>query len=134
MLDMAIQGGHLEAVSRLLQAGALVDGPPGLDHPPIGHAAWRGHAPIVRELAARGARLTFDDDGSALGAAFHGSRHCQDPEGGPTMRTIDEIPQARYAEVVRILLDAGAPVPLTLWDGAPSPATFMVELGLERPA
>ncbi|HEY5431462.1 MAG TPA: hypothetical protein VIK04_20270, partial [Solirubrobacteraceae bacterium] len=120
-----------DAVIHLLDAGALVDGAPGDEHPPVGHAAWRGHAAIVRELIVRGARLTFDGGGSALGAAFHGSRHCQHPEGGETMQTIDEVPQARYAKVVKLLLDAGAPVPRRLWDGAPSPATFIAELGLE---
>ncbi|HEY5428886.1 MAG TPA: ankyrin repeat domain-containing protein, partial [Solirubrobacteraceae bacterium] len=34
MLDMAIQGGRVDAVTHLLDAGALVDGAPGGEHPP----------------------------------------------------------------------------------------------------
>jgi ankyrin repeat protein len=131
MLVLAVQGGRLEAARHLLDAGARVDGDPDSEDDPLGQAAWRGEAEIVRELVSRAARFTFRDGGSALGAAFHGSRHCHDPEGGPTMRTIDEVPQARYAEVVRILLDAGAEIPSRLWAGAPSPATFIAELGLD---
>lgn len=134
MLNHAVQGGHLAAVRHLLDAGARVDGNPESEDDPLGQAAWRGYADIVRELVARGARFTFDSGGSALGAAFHGSRHCQNPEGGPTMQAIDEVPQVRYAAVVKILLDAGAPVPATLWDRAPSAATFIAELGLEMPS
>lgn len=134
MLDLAIQGGHLDAVRHLLDAGARVDGDPDDEHTPLGHAAWRGRADVVRELIGRGAQLTFPDGGSGLGAAFHGSRHCQHPEGGPTMATIDEIPQDRYAEVVQSLLDAGAAVPDRLWEGAPAPATFLAELGVQAPS
>ena len=61
-------------------------GPRG-EGPPLGQAAWRGRAEVVAELVARGAALTWADGGSARGAAEHGSRHCHDPEGGPTMRT-----------------------------------------------
>ena len=38
------------------------------------------------------------------------------------MQTVGEIPREPYAEIVRFLLDAGAPVPARLWDGAPPPA------------
>ena len=82
----------------------------------------------MRELLARGARLRWHD-GSAIDAALHGSRHCHDPQGGPTMRTIEEIPRERYTQVVRILLDAGATVP----DGLPDAATLIAELGLDPP-
>jgi ankyrin repeat protein len=133
MLNLAVQAGDLEAVRRLLDAGARIDGALDSEDHPLGQAAWRGYPHIVRELVARGAELTFPDGGSAIGAALHGSRHCHDPEGGPTMRTIDDVPQPRYAEVVRILIAAGARIPAKLWDGAPAPATFIAELGLELP-
>lgn len=133
MLDLAVQRGDLAAASRLLDAGAALDGlgETGQDAP-LGQAAWRGHGSLVRELVGRGARLTFPDGGSALGAALHGSRHCSDPEGGPTMRPVQEIPRERYADIVRFLLDAGAPMPQ--WDHRPRPTTIIAELGLDPPA
>ena len=103
MLDVVVAAGDVGVVKRLLDAGAAVDGPPGSDHIPLGQACWRGHPAVVRELIARGAALRFDQ-GSPIGAALHGSRHCHDPEGGPTMRTVQEIPQEPYAEIVRMLL------------------------------
>jgi ankyrin repeat protein len=54
MLILAIQQGDLDVVRALLDAGAPPDGDPSPEHEPIGEAAWRGHAEIVRELAARG--------------------------------------------------------------------------------
>jgi ankyrin repeat protein len=134
MLDMAAHSGDVEAVRRLLDAGARVDGDAAGEHAPLAQAAWRGHPEVVRELVARGAQLTWSDGGSAIGAALHGSRHCHDPQGGPTMRTIDEIPRERYAEVVRILLDAGAPVPEAMSDSALKPTMLIAELGLEPPS
>ena len=44
------------------------------------------------------------------------------------MQTVGEIPQAPYAEIVRMLLDAGGPVPERLWDGAPAPAEMVEAL------
>jgi ankyrin repeat protein len=129
LLDWAIQGGDALAVGRLLDAGAAVDGDPADEHPPIGQAAWRGHAEVVHELVARGARLTFPRGGSAVGAALHGSRHCHDPEGGPTMRTVQEVPVERYARVVEILLEAGAPVPERI-DDEPPVASLLDALGV----
>ena len=112
MLILAIQGGHLETMRRLLDAGARIDGDPDGEDDPARQACWRGR---VRDRAgARGsaARRSASVMAAApIGAALHGSRHCQDPEGGPTMRTVDEIPTEPYAEIVRILLAAGATVP-----------------------
>ena len=133
MLILAIQGGHLDTARRLLDAGARVDGDPASEDDPLGQACWRGRVEIVSELVARRASLKFAGGGSALGATLHGSRHCHDPEGGPTMRTVDEVPRAPYARIVRILLDAGAPVPERLWQGAPSPASMIAALGVEPP-
>jgi hypothetical protein len=105
-----------------------VDGDPDTDGVPLGQAAWRRYPDIVRLLVARGARLVFPAGGSAIGAALHGSGHCHHPEGGPTMQTIAEIPRAPYAQIIRFLLDAGAPVPEGLWEGAPAPAEMVDEL------
>jgi ankyrin repeat protein len=130
MLDTVAHSGDLDAVRRLLDAGARVDGDPAEEGTPLGQAAWRGHPEVVRELVARGASLTWGE-GSAIGAALHGSRHCHDPEGGPTMRTVEEIPRERYAQVVRILLDAGAPIPESISERGMKPVTLIAELGLE---
>ena len=125
---MAVQGGHAATVERLLDAGARVDGDPDTDGVPLGQAAWRRYPAIVRLLVSRGARLVFPGGGSAIGAALHGSGNCQHPEGGPTMQTVAEIPRAPYADIIRFLLDAGAPVPDRLWDGAPAPAELIDEV------
>jgi hypothetical protein len=45
------------------------------------------------------------------------------------MHTIDEIPKAPYAEIVRILLDAGPPVPERLSDNGSRPTMLIAELG-----
>ncbi len=128
MLLMAVQGGHAATVERLLDAGARVDGDPDTDGVPLGQAAWRRYPEIVRLLVSRGARLVFPGGGSAIGAALHGSGNCQHPEGGPTMQTVAEIPRAPYADIIQFLLDAGAPVPDRLWDGAPAPAELIDEV------
>jgi hypothetical protein len=131
MLDSAVQRGDGEAVGRLLDAGARADADSDDGQEiPLGQAAWRGHLEASLELVAHGARLKWGQ-GSAIGAALHGSQNCHDPEGGPTMQTVEEIPRERYARLIDALLDAGAPVPRRLWDGAPAPATMLEELGVD---
>jgi hypothetical protein len=132
MLDTVIAAGDVQAVRRLLDAGAHLDRGPRAEGTPLGEACWRGRPEVVKELIARGAPLTFDSGGSAVGAALHGSRHCTDPEGGPTMRTIEEVDKPPYAEVLRILLAAGAPLPERLVDGTTT-ATLFAELGVDPP-
>ena len=134
MVRMSIQGGHLEAMFRLLDVGARIDGNPDSEEIPLGDAGWRGRVQMARELIERGAALTFRDGGSAIGAALHGSRHCHDPEGGPTMRTADEIPKQPYAEIVRMLLAAGAIVPDRVGDDGPRAIMLIAELGIDPPA
>ncbi len=134
MLMAAIEGGHLDAARRLLDAGARLDGDPESEQIPLGHACWRGRVEIVRELVGRGAALAFRDGGSAVGAALHGSRHCHDPEGGPSMAPVEEIPRRPYAEIVRFLLAAGAPVPERVGgDDGPRATTLIAELGIDPP-
>jgi ankyrin repeat protein len=135
MLILAIQGGRLETMRRLLDAGARIDGNPDGEDDPLRQACWRGRAEIVHELVRRGARLSFRDGGSAIGAALHGSRHCQNPEGGPTMGLVEEIASEPYAEIVRILLAAGAPVPERVGDSqhGPRAVDLIAELGLDPP-
>jgi ankyrin repeat protein len=134
MLMAAVQGGHLEAMRRLLDAGARVDGDPDSEEIPLGHACWRGRVQMTRELIARGAAVTFRDGGSAMGAALHGSRHCQDPEGGPSMQIVDEIPKEPYAEIVRMLLAAGATIPDRIGDNGARGTMLIAELGVDPPA
>ena len=133
MTMMSIQGGQLEAMQRLLDAGARIDGDPDRDEIPLGNACWRGRVQIARELVQRGADLSFRDGGSAIGAALPGLRHCHDPEGGPTMRTNDEIPAQPYAEIVRVLLAAGATVPDRIGDDGPRATMLIAELGIDPP-
>jgi ankyrin repeat protein len=134
MLLMSIQTGHFEAMRRLLDAGARLDGNPEGQEIPLGHACWRGRVQAVRELVERGATLEFHDGGSAIGATLHGSRHCHDPEGGPTMRTVDEVPKTPYAEIMRILLAAGAEVPKRIDENGRRAAMLIAELGIDLPA
>jgi ankyrin repeat protein len=135
MVMMSVQGGHFEAMRRLLDAGARIDGDPDGEEIPLRDACWRGRVQMTRELLARGAALTFRSGGSAVGAALHGSRHCHDPEGGPTMRTTDEIPKEPYAEIVGMLLDAGATVPERIGgEKGERGTTVMAELGLDPSA
>ena len=131
MLMAAIEGGHVEAMGRLLDAGAGVDGDPDSEEVPLGHTCWRGRVQMTRELLDRGAALMFRDGGSALGAALHGSRHCHDPEGGPSMRIVEEIPKEPYAEIVRMLLAAGATVPERVGEHGERGAMLIAELGVD---
>ena len=133
MVIAAIEGGFVETMRRLLDAGARVDGDPDTEAIPLGHACWRRRVQMTRELVARGAALRFRDGGSAIGAALHGSGHCHHPEGGPTMQTRDEIPTEPYAEIVRVLLAAGASVPKRLGEKGPRTTTLMAELGVDPP-
>ena len=134
MLMLSIQGGHLKAMRRLLDAGARIDGDPDGEEIPLGNACWRGRVQMTRELVQRGAALEFPTGGTAIGAALHGSRHCQEPEGGPSMQTVDDIPREPYAEIVRILLAAGATVPDRLGERGESGAMLIAELGIDPPA
>ena len=131
MLMAAIEGGHAEAMGRLLDAGAGVDGAPDGEEIPLGHTCWRGRVQMTRELLNRGAALMFRDGGSALGAALHGSRHCHDPEGGPSMRIVEEIPKEPYAEIVRMLLAVGAIVPERVGEHGERGAMLIAELGVD---
>lgn len=76
MLMLSIQGGHVEAMLRLLDAGARVDGDP----------------------------------------------NCH------------EIPKEPYAEIVRILLAAGATIPARISENGTRASMLVAELGLEPPA
>jgi ankyrin repeat protein len=131
LLDWAAQSGDLAAVRRLLAAGAAVDGTPDLR--PMGQAAWRGHRDVVRELVTHGAQLSWEDDHTAIGTALHGSMHCHDPQGGPTMRTTEEVTHGDYRGVLQVLVDAGAPIPERLWDPDLDARDLMAAMGVILP-
>ena len=83
MLMLTVEGGHLPAMRRLLDAGARVDGDPDSEEIPLGHACWRRRVDMTRELVERGAALAFRDGGTAIGAALHGSPALPRPRGRP---------------------------------------------------
>jgi ankyrin repeat protein len=131
LLDWAAHTGDLAAVRRLLAAGAAVDGTPDLR--PMGQAAWRGHRDVVRELVTHGAQLSWEDNHTAIGTALHGSMHCHDPQGGPTMRTTEEVTHGDYRGVLQVLVDAGAPIPERLWDPDLDARDLMARMGVIIP-
>jgi len=47
MVMLSIEGGHLQAMRRLLDAGARVDGDPHTEEIPLGHACWRGRVQMT---------------------------------------------------------------------------------------
>jgi ankyrin repeat protein len=102
MLIAAVERGDLTDVRRLLDAGAPLDGSDS-ETSPLGQACWRGRVAIVAELLGRGAPTQFANGGSAVGATRHGAGHCNDPEGGPTMATAEEIDQRPYQEILALL-------------------------------
>ena len=128
MLILSIEGGHVEATRRLLDGGARLDGNPAKDEVPLGQACWRRRAEITRELVVRGASLTFAGGGSAVGRRPARLPALPRPRG----RSVDahgrEIPTAPYAEIVELLLAAGAPVP-----DSPEARTLIAELGVNAP-
>jgi ankyrin repeat protein len=93
-LIKAVRSGRLEAVRALLDAGTPLEladgqGDPGL---PMGIACFMGFVDIVRELAARGARVNLPDNRlptSPLSMALRGQRK----------------------EVVRALIELGTEIP-----------------------
>jgi hypothetical protein len=131
LLDWAAHTGDVAAVRRLLAAGAPVNGALGLR--PLRQAAWRGHREVVRELVTHGAETSWEDNGTAIGAALHGSMHCHDPQGGPTMRTTEEVTHGDYRGVIQVLIDAGAPIPEHIWDPDLDARDLMTGMGVVLP-
>jgi hypothetical protein len=94
----------------------------------LDHGARPSGAQLRTAVYFHGAALVWDD-GSAIGAALHGSRHCHDPQGGPTMRTVDEV-VGDHAGVVRWLLAVGAPIPARPIDDI-EPRDLIARLGID---
>ncbi len=96
----AIRTGQLAEVIAALDAGAPIElddgkGDPGL---PLAIACFMGHSEIVRELAIRGARVNFSDNGT------------------PTSPLSMAI-RAGKTEVVKVLIEHGAIVPAGMATG-----------------
>ncbi|WP_249010830.1 ankyrin repeat domain-containing protein [Conexibacter sp. DBS9H8] len=102
LLRVAVARGARADVAVLLDRGARLNGDRTAAGP-LGQACWRGRDEIVEELLSRGAIVTFDDGSDALGATRRGAGHCNDPEGGPTLGTAEEIDQAPYRRIEALL-------------------------------
>ena len=115
--------------------GARIDGDPDSEEIPLGHACWRGRVQMTRELVERGAALTFRDGGSAIGAALHGSRHCHEPEGGPSMRRSTRSRRSPTPRSCGSCSPPERPSPSGSARTAPAATTLIAELGIEpRPS
>ncbi|MCL2523698.1 MAG: ankyrin repeat domain-containing protein [Betaproteobacteria bacterium] len=116
-LIKAIRSGRLKAVRAALDAGASVEladghGDPGL---PMGIACFMGFVDIVRELAARGAKINLPDNSlptSPLSMAVRGQR----------------------TEVVRALLELGAKLPPGMVTGLGEQEVLIAEWQAARSA
>lgn len=60
-LYLAAERGDLDAVSRLIEQGAVIDARDNCRWTPLMRAAQNGHLPVVRELLATGAELNAQD-------------------------------------------------------------------------
>jgi hypothetical protein len=109
-LWLAIRKGHFEIAEHLLRSGADVnrgskDGCHGSGKcTPLRVAAAFGHPGLVRRLLERGADPLFEDWGWGVLTAVATGQHWL----GRTGRTGTPT---EYAAVIRLLLDAGAPLP-----------------------
>ena len=130
MLEDAVLLGDAVLVQRILDAGVDVDTPSqAQDRTPLSGACWRGNVELVRLFLSSGASLQWAD-GSPIGAALHGSQHCHDARGGPMSLPVDEVRHGNYAEVIRVLLAAGATVPTDYGDGTADAASILADLGV----
>jgi ankyrin repeat protein len=120
-LCIAASRDDIATIDRLLDAGALIDGPGSADRtPPLHWAAWRGRLRAVRRLVERGADIHWENSygGAALGTAIHGSANCFDINGGPGMRTPEEAVAGDYPAIIEYLISRGAKLPRKIYGGS----------------
>jgi ankyrin repeat protein len=100
LLPEQAQRGRHGAVALMLSLGWPVAVTGDWDASALNQAAFRGDAAMVRLLLAHGARWDERNGygGTALGSCLHAA--CNEP-----------VPGGNYADVLTLLLDAGAPVP-----------------------
>lgn len=115
ILIKAIRSGKLAEVRAMLDSGASVELEDGVGDPgmPMGVACFMGFADIVRELAARGARVNLPDNSvsiSPLNMAIRGGR----------------------VEVVRALVELGADVPEGMKTGLSEHDLMLAQLKAHR--
>lgn len=93
---------NIAAVRALLAAGVPVDSRGEHGGTALHWACWHGIADIVKLLLEHGASLTVEDQsfhGTPAGWFGHGIHNCNNPHGN-------------YAEVARLLIAAGATIPI----------------------
>ena len=134
LLMASVEGGHLEAMRRLLDAGARVDGDPDAEEIPLGHACWRGRGADDPRAGRAGRGAHFRDGGSALGAALHGSRHCTIPREDRRCGTSTRCHKSLTARSCGSCSAAGAKVPERMGENGARTAMLIAELGIDPPA
>jgi ankyrin repeat protein len=113
-LCLAARKGDVDAIRRLLAAGADANAPVGV--PPLHSACYAGQLEAARLLVDAGASLTQQNEygGTPIGTAIYGSLDCCDPEGGPGTLLPEEIP-GQHRAIVELLLERGSPLPQRVW-------------------
>ena len=127
-LTASAADGDVERVSQLLDDGADIKGRGRSGIGALGHAAGKGHLPVVRLLIARGARIDAKESGCSplMRAAGRGHRDCVtelveagarlDIATGEGWTAVCKAVAGASPDIVLYLLDQGAPMG-TLFEG-----------------
>lgn len=114
-LHRAIERADAEAIATMLACGFDPDRPDAsIGKTALHVAAGEGWPDVVRQLLAAGASVAVRDD------EFHAT-----PLVWAAERARNPVPGRDYAEVGRLLLDAGSPVD---WDGGDEPSEAITEI------
>jgi ankyrin repeat protein len=103
---------NLAAMQILLDLGVPAEQGDEAGMSALHRACWRGDLASVQLLVAHGASLEKEHNygGNALSTAMFASLNCHELDGGQTARMADVAPR-EYAEIVDLLLSAGAKPP-----------------------